>query len=74
MPNKSSHQRAVLLIEFLPKYVKPVEELLSYLDEEFLKNCSERVRQLLGLNYHYPKKMDSSKMTNDIGLGYKAKN
>ena len=27
MPNKSDHQRAALLIEFLPKYIKPVEDL-----------------------------------------------
>ena len=32
MPNNSDHQRAVLLIEFLPKYIKPVEDLISYLD------------------------------------------
>ena len=34
-PNKSDHQRAALLIEFLPKYIKPVEDLISYLDEKF---------------------------------------
>jgi len=31
------------------------------------------VRQLLGLNYEYPKIMDASKKINNIGLGYKAK-
>ena len=50
-PNKSDHQRAALLIEFLPKYIKPVEDLISYLDEEFKKNSNKKVRQLLGLNY-----------------------
>ena len=73
MPNKSDHQRAALLIEFLPKYIKPVEDLVSYLDDKFKKNSSERVRQLLGLNYEYPKIMDVSKKANNIGLGYKVK-
>ena len=71
MPNKSDHQRAAILIEFLPKYVKPVEDLISYLDEDFKKNCSKRVKQLLGFNYPYPKIMDVSKSVNDIGIGYK---
>ena len=72
-PNNSDHQRAVLLIEFLPKYIKPVEDLVTYLDDEFKNNCPNRVKQLLGLNYKYPKIMDVSKTVNDIGLGYKAK-
>ena len=73
MPNKSDHQRAALLIEFLPKYIKPVEDLVSYLDLDFKENCSERVKQLLGLKYEYPKIMDKSKSVNQIGIGYKAK-
>ena len=72
-PNKSDQQRAALLIEFLPKYIKPVEDLVTYLDQEFKDNCSNRVKQLLGLNYNYPKIMDASKSVNNIGLGYKAK-
>ena len=37
-----------------------------------LKNSDDRVRQLLGLNYEYPKIMDVSKKDN-IGIGYKGK-
>ena len=73
MPNKSNHQRAALLIEFLPKYIKPVEDLISYLPDEFKKNSPVRIKQLLGLNYIYPKIMDVSKSANEIGIGYKAK-
>ena len=72
-PNKSDNQRAALLIEFLPKYIKPVEDLITYLNEEFKINSSDRVRQLLGLNYEYPKIMDESKKKNNIGIGYKTK-
>ena len=74
MPNKSKNQRAAILIEFLPKYIKPVEDLVSYLDESFKKNSNDRIKQLLGLQYPYPKIMDVSKSVNDIGIGYKAKN
>ena len=74
MPNKSDHQRAAILIEFLPKYVKPVEDLVSYLGDDFKKNCPERIKQLLGFNYPYPKIMEVSKSVNDIGIGYKSKN
>ena len=63
-----------MLIEFLPKYIKPVEDLISYLNEEFKKNSNNKVRQLLGLNYEYPKIMDVSKKTNNIGIGYQVKN
>ncbi|MBD1148113.1 phytanoyl-CoA dioxygenase family protein [Pelagibacterales bacterium SAG-MED31] len=73
-PNQSDYQRAALLIEFLPKYIKPVEDLVSYLDEEFKKNSNNKVRQLLGLNYEYPKIMDVSKKTNNIGIGYQGNN
>ena len=57
----------------LPKYIKPVEDLVTYLDKEFKDNCPNRVKQLLGLNYKYPKIRDASKSVNNIGLGYKAK-
>jgi len=72
-PNNADHQRAALLIEFLPKYIKPVEDLVSYLDNDFKKNSTDKVKQLLGLNYEYPKIMDVSKKINNIGIGYKAK-
>ena len=72
-PNKSNHQRAALLIEFLPKYIKPVEDLVTYLDEYFKKNSNHKVKQLLGLHYEYPKIMDMSKKTNNIGIGYQGK-
>ena len=71
---KSDHQRAAILIEFLPKYVKPVEDLITYLNDDFKNNCSKRVKQLLGFDYPYPKIMDASKSVNDIGIGYKSKN
>ena len=54
MPNRSDGSRAGILIEFLPKFVKPVEDLLSDLDDTFLAAADPKLRQLLGLAYPWP--------------------
>jgi ectoine hydroxylase-related dioxygenase (phytanoyl-CoA dioxygenase family) len=54
MPNKSDGGRIGLLIEFLPKFVKPVEDMLTGLDDAFLDQASPMVRQMLGLDYPWP--------------------
>ena len=54
MPNRSDHGRIGLLIEFLPKFVKPVEDMLTGLDDDFLAGASPTIRQMLGLNYPWP--------------------
>jgi ectoine hydroxylase-related dioxygenase (phytanoyl-CoA dioxygenase family) len=54
MPNHSAAGRIGLLIEFLPKFVKPVEDMLSGLDAAFLERTSPMIRQMLGLDYPWP--------------------
>ena len=54
MPNKSDEGRIGILIEFLPKFVKPVEDMLGGLDQMFLDKASPRLRQLLGFDYPWP--------------------
>jgi ectoine hydroxylase-related dioxygenase (phytanoyl-CoA dioxygenase family) len=54
MPNRSSTGRIGLLIEFLPKFVKPVEDMLTGLEEDFLACASPMIRQMLGLAYPWP--------------------
>jgi ectoine hydroxylase-related dioxygenase (phytanoyl-CoA dioxygenase family) len=54
MPNRSDAGRIGLLIEFLPKFVKPVEDMLTGLGDEFLERASPIVRQMLGLDYPWP--------------------
>ena len=54
MPNKTANKRTGLLIELLPKYVKPLEDFFTHLDKDFIDNNSNRVKQLLGLQYPYP--------------------
>ena len=54
MPNRSNAGRIGLLIEFLPKFVKPVEDMLTGVDDSFLESASPTIRQMLGLNYPWP--------------------
>ena len=54
MPNKSDAGRIGLLVEFLPKFVKPIEDLLTGLDTDFQAQASPEMRQLLGFNYPWP--------------------
>ena len=54
MPNRSDQGRIGILIEFLPKFVTPIEDLLAGLDEAFLERASPRLRQLLGFSYPWP--------------------
>ena len=54
MPNRSRQGRIGILIEYLPKFVTPIENLTGALDEDFLAAADPRLRQLLGLDYPWP--------------------
>ncbi|MCP4385115.1 MAG: phytanoyl-CoA dioxygenase family protein [Hyphomicrobiales bacterium] len=54
MPNKSDAGRIGILVEFLPKFVKPIEDMWTDLDPDFRKNASPIIRQLLGFDYPWP--------------------
>ena len=55
------------------KFKQALISTVKAISEDFKNNSNPKVRQLLGLNYEYPKIMDVSKKKNNIGLGYKAK-
>jgi ectoine hydroxylase-related dioxygenase (phytanoyl-CoA dioxygenase family) len=54
MPNLSAGGRIGLLIEFLPKFVTPIEDLLSGLPDGFLESADPIVAQMLGQAYPWP--------------------
>lgn len=54
MPNRSKGSRTGILVEFLPKFVKPIEDMLTGLDKDFLDGASPQMRQLLGFRYPWP--------------------
>ncbi|WP_224825167.1 phytanoyl-CoA dioxygenase family protein [Cognatishimia sp. MH4019] len=67
MPNKAEHDRNAVLIQYLPKWVKPMEDMPAALPQPFLDNANADMRQLLGLNYPYPEVLDAAKAGNTEG-------
>ncbi|MGC1496018.1 MAG: phytanoyl-CoA dioxygenase family protein [Sulfitobacter sp.] len=67
MPNKSDHDRSAVLIQYLPKWVKPMEDMPAALPPGFIDQASPDMRQLLGLNYPYPEVLDAAKAGNAEG-------
>lgn len=67
MPNHSNHDRSAVLIQYLPKFVKPMEDMPAALPQSFIDNTSADMRQLLGLNYPYPEVLDAAKAGNTEG-------
>lgn len=67
MPNHSDHDRSAILTQYLPKWVKPMEDMPAALPQSFLNAASADMRQLLGLNYPYPEVLDGAKAGNTEG-------
>ncbi len=67
MPNTSEIDRTAVLINYLPKWVKPLEDMPAALPAAFMDNASPDMRQLLGLNYPYPEVLDQAEAGNAVG-------
>lgn len=67
MPNRSDHDRSAILIQYLPKWVKPMEDMPAALPQSFIDAASADMRQLLGLNYPYPEVLDAARAGNAEG-------
>ena len=67
MPNRSNHDRNAVLTNYLPKWVKPLEDMPAALPQSFLDKASADMRQLLGFNYPYPEVLDAAKGGNTEG-------
>jgi len=67
MPNQSDHDRSAILIQYLPKWVKPMEDMPAALPQSFIDAASPDMRQLLGLNYPYPEVLDAARAGNAEG-------
>jgi len=67
MPNRSDHDRSAVLIQYLPKWVKPMEDMPAALGQGFTDAASPDLRQLLGLNYPYPEVLDAARAGNTEG-------
>jgi ectoine hydroxylase-related dioxygenase (phytanoyl-CoA dioxygenase family) len=67
MPNRSSIDRSAIITQYLPKFIKPMEDLPAALPEAFVKSASPDIKQLLGLNYPYPEVLDAARGGNAEG-------
>ncbi len=67
MPNHADFDRSGILIEYLPKFVKPVEDMHTTLDDTFYSAMSPTMRQLLGFDYAYPQDLEAAEAINAEG-------
>jgi ectoine hydroxylase-related dioxygenase (phytanoyl-CoA dioxygenase family) len=62
--NNSKKPRIGILGQYLPKFVKPMEDQLASVDMKIIKKSSKKLQNLLGVNYPYPQVLDTSKNNN----------
>ncbi len=67
MPNTSDDDRSGVLIEYLPKFVRPLEDH-SVVNAEVVDRATPLLRQLLGLDYPYPQVLDEAEAVNAEGI------
>ena len=67
MPNNSNADRTGLLIEYLPKVVKPREDQSAGGRKEVIAKGGDFIRQLVGLAYPYPQVLDKAAGGNQEG-------
>ncbi|MGI9624433.1 MAG: phytanoyl-CoA dioxygenase family protein [Acidimicrobiales bacterium] len=67
MPNVSTQDRTGILIEYLPKFITPLEDLVGGIREEVLDRATPMLRQLMSLDYPYPKLFDEAAAGTLIG-------
>ena len=67
MPNNSDHDRTAILIEYLAKFVTPLEDQKSGVRQEVVDRGTPMLHQLMALTYPYPKLFDEADASNTIG-------
>ncbi|MFT7476261.1 MAG: ectoine hydroxylase-related dioxygenase (phytanoyl-CoA dioxygenase family) [Verrucomicrobiales bacterium] len=67
MPNESDHDRTAVLIEYLPKFVIPLEDQLSGVPQFVIDRGTPLFHQLVGIARPYPKLFDEAAGENTIG-------
>ena len=67
MPNESQHDRSAVLIEYLPKFVTPLEDQKLGVRQEVKDRATPMLRQLMSMVYPYPKLFDEAEATVQIG-------
>ena len=66
MPNESDADRTAVLIEYLPKFVRPLEDH-CVVRADVIDRATPMLRQLLGIDYPYPQVLDDAEAENTEG-------
>ena len=66
MPNRSDGDRIGVLIEYLPKFVRPLEDH-SVVRADVVERATPTLRRLLGVGYPYPQVLDEADPVNAEG-------
>ena len=66
MPNHSDDDRIGVLVEYLPKFVRPLEDH-SVVRDDVVARATPMLRQLLGVDYPYPQVLDDADAVNAEG-------
>jgi ectoine hydroxylase-related dioxygenase (phytanoyl-CoA dioxygenase family) len=66
MPNESDDDRTGVLIEYLPKFVRPLEDH-SVVHADVVARATPLLKQLLGIDYPYPQVLDEADEGNTEG-------
>jgi ectoine hydroxylase-related dioxygenase (phytanoyl-CoA dioxygenase family) len=66
MPNESDGDRIGVLLEYLPKFVRPLEDH-SVVRPEVVARATPMLKQLLGIDYPYPQVLDEADAVNAEG-------
>jgi ectoine hydroxylase-related dioxygenase (phytanoyl-CoA dioxygenase family) len=66
MPNRSDSDRSAVLIEYLAKFVTPLEDQKRGVRQEVVDRATPMLRQLMALEYPYPTLLDEA----EAGVAY----
>ena len=67
MPNKSNADRTSILGQYLPKFVKPMEDMTASISPEVIAKASPELRQLMGVDLRYPEILEEAEAGNAEG-------
>lgn len=67
MPNKSNSSRTGILLQYLPKYIRPMEDIKRSISDTVIERMSAELKQLLLWDYPYPAILDKAEAVNSEG-------
>lgn len=67
MPNNSQADRTSILGQYLPKFVKPMEDLKASVNADIATSGTPALKQLLGLDLRYPELLEDADAGNAEG-------